>query len=371
MTEQEKALRVLRDQIDSIDQQIQTLLNQRAECAQKVAEVKESYEGKQDAVFYRPEREAQVLRRVMDRNPGPLPAKEVAWLFREIMSICLSLEKPMRVAFLGPEGTFTQQAAVKHFGHSVHQAPMASLDQVFREVESGQAAYGIVPIENSTEGMATHTLDLFRRYSLRICGELELPIHHHLMMKRSDSERAPIDLASIQTVYAHRESLAQCRQWLAENCINATCVEVSSNAEGAQRAASEANSAALAAESAEELYDLSIVQRNVEDLHDNTTRFLVIGQQIVGPSGQDKTSVLLAAPNEPGALYKLLEPFHSKGISLTRIETRPSGQGAWSYLFYIDFEGHESDPAVVDVIKQLELISTELKVLGSYPKAVI
>lgn len=365
MTEQEKALRVLRDKIDTIDQEIQILLNKRAECAQEVAEVKESFEGKQDAVFYRPEREAQVLRRVMERNQGPLPAKEVARLFREIMSVCLALEKPMRVAFLGPEGTFTQQAAFKHFGHSAVSAPMNVLDDVFREVEAGAANYGVVPIENSTEGMATHTLDLFRRHNVQICGELELRIHQHLLVAK-DEVSTPIT-----KIYAHQESFAQCRSWLEGHYPDVEHIVVSSNAEGAKRVASESGAAAIAGDMAQDLYDLDTVERNIEDLPDNTTRFLVLGKQEVGPSGDDKTSLLLAAHNKPGALYSLLEPFHRHGISLTRIETRPAGQGGWSYLFYIDFEGHSDDAGVQQVIAELEQHSTELKLLGSYPKAVI
>ena len=364
MTEQEQALKVLRDQIDSIDQQIHRLLNERAKCAQQVAEVKQKYQGEQDAVFYRPEREAQVLRRVMERNEGPLPDKEVARLFREIMSVCLALEKPMRVAFLGPEGTFTQQAALKHFGHSADSAPMNTLDQVFREVEAGAAHYGVVPIENSTEGMATHTLDLFKRFNLRICGELELPIHHHLLVKDSAE---PV----IKRIYAHQESFAQCRSWLEAHHPDVEHCFVNSNGEGAKRASEDPQSAAIAGEMAVELYQLDVLERNIEDQPDNSTRFLILSNQDVGPSGDDKTSILMCARDKPGALYSLLEPFHRHGISLTRIETRPAGQGGWSYMFYIDFEGHADEPAVQKVLEELESSSVELKLLGSYPKAVL
>ncbi len=365
MTEQEQALKVLRDQIDSIDKQIHSLLNERAKCAQQVAEVKQKYDGVKDAVFYRPEREAQVLRRVMDRNEGPLADKEVARLFREIMSVCLALEKPMRVAFLGPEGTFTQQAALKHFGGSAESAPMETLTQVFREVEAGAANYGVVPIENSTEGMSTHTLDLFKRYSLRICGELELSIHHHLLAGEN------VQAQNIQKIYAHQESFAQCRGWLEANFPQAEHCAVRSNAEGAKLAAQDPNSAAIAGDMAQSLYGLQIIERNIEDQPDNTTRFLIIGNQIVGPSGQDKTSILISAHDEPGALYSLLEPFHRHGISLTRIETRPGRNGGWSYMFYIDFEGHADEPEVQQVLRELQANSVELKLLGSYPKAVL
>ncbi|SFF93273.1 prephenate dehydratase [Neptunomonas qingdaonensis] len=365
MTEQEQALKVLRDQIDSIDKQIHLLLNQRASCAQRVAEVKQQFQGEEIAVFYRPEREAQVLKRVMERNEGPLADKEVARLFREIMSVCLALEKPMRVAFLGPEGTFTQQAALKHFGHSAESAPMNSLDQVFREVEAGAAHYGVVPIENSSEGMATHTLDLFKRFNLRICGELELKIHHHLLVQEKT------DSASIRRIYAHQESFAQCHSWLDAHYPHAEHITVSSNAEGARLASKEVGTAAIAGDMAMSLYQLEVLERNIEDQPDNTTRFLIIGDQDVGASGDDKTSILMSAHDKPGVLYSLLEPFHRHGISLTRIETRPAGQGGWSYMFYIDFEGHVDDPKVQKVLSELESGSVELKLLGSYPKAVL
>ena len=366
MSDQEKELQVLRNQIDAIDSQIHTLFNERARCAQRVAEVKQKYQGKQEAVFYRPEREAQVLRRVMERNEGPLADKEVARLFREIMSVCLALEEPMRVAFLGPEGTFTQQAVNKHFGHSAHCIPFDSTDEVFREVEAGGAHYGVVPIENSTEGMVNHTLDLFKRFNLQICGEVELRIHHHLL------RAGATDIRGITRIYSHQQSLAQCRSWLDSHFPSVERIAVSSNAEAARLAAAEgAQVAAIAGDLAADLYQLNVVTRNIEDQPDNTTRFLIIGDQQVDKSGQDKTSILVSARNKPGALYELLEHFHSHKISLTRIETRPGGQGAWNYMFYIDFEGHFSDDNVQRVLKKLESESVELKLLGSYPVAVL
>lgn len=362
--QQEPALAALRQQIDDLDQQIQRLLNQRARCAQQVAEVKQHAQGAESAIFYRPEREAQVLRRVMERNEGPLPDKEMARLFREIMSVCLALEQPMRVAFLGPEGTFTQQAALKHFGHSVVSAPLNSLDQVFREVEAGAANYGVVPIENSTEGMAVHTLDLFRRFNLRICGELELPIHYHLLGSTGST-------GNIERIYAHQEAFAQCRSWLQTHHPKAECIAVHSNAEGARCAKQAPGSAAIAGEMAKDIYQLEVLASNIEDQPDNSTRFLILGDQYVGPSGTDKTSILLSAHDHPGALYTLLEPFHRHGISLTRLETRPAGSGAWNYVFYIDFAGHMDEPKVQQVVQELECNSLELKLLGSYPQAVL
>lgn len=362
MSNQEKELGVLRQQIDSIDKQMHELLNRRAACAQQVAEVKLKHQGTQDAVFYRPEREAQVLRAVMERNPGPLPDKEVARLFREIMSVCLALEEPMKVAFLGPKGTFTQQAAHKHFGHAAQALPLNSLDQVFREVTAGNAHYGVVPIENSTEGVVSHTLDLFRQYDLQICGEVELPVHQHLLRKLGDN-------GDIERIYAHPQAFAQCSGWLEREYPAAERIEVSCNAEAARRVAADARgSGALATDSAADLHDLQLVDRNVEDQPDNVARFLIIGAQDVGASGVDKTSILISTHHEPGALYELLEPFKRNQISLTRIETRSVGS---SCLFYIDFEGHCTDDKIRPVLRELESGSVELKLLGSYPRCVL
>jgi len=272
----------LRQQIDSLDQQIQDLINQRANCAQQVAEVKQKYASPGElVVFYRPEREAQVLRKVMERNQGPLPDEAMARLFREIMSQCLALEEPLQVAYLGPEGTFTQQAAVKHFGHAVQCRGQVSIADVFREVESGAANYGVVPVENSTEGVVTHTLDSFFDSNLQICGEVTLRIHHHLLVKA--------DAEPVERIYSHAQSLGQCRRWLDQNYPNVERIAVSSNAEAARRASKEANAAAIASEAAAELYQLRIQAANIEDRPDNTTRFLIIGRQATTPSGDDKT----------------------------------------------------------------------------------
>lgn len=367
MSDQQQQLSKLRDEIDRIDQQILQLVCQRAQCAQQVAEVKQQAQSAEAAVFYRPEREAQVLRRIMERNPGPLGDEEVARIFRQIMSSCLALEQPMHIAFLGPEGTFTQSAALKHFGHSVLSLPLDSIDEVFREVESGAANYGVVPIENSTEGMVHHTLDMFRASPLQICGEVELRIHQHLLVAEG------VDVDGITRIYSHQQSLAQCRRWLDARYPGVERVAVSSNAEAARRAASEQSSAvaAIAGDMAAELYQLKKAVENIEDQPDNTTRFLVIGQQLTGPSGADKTSMLVSARNKPGALYRLLEPFHRLGISLTRIETRPSSVGTWGYIFYIDCEGHYTDDAIQKVMKELAEEALELKLLGSYPQAVL
>ncbi|BBB25378.1 prephenate dehydratase [Amphritea japonica] len=366
MSDQEKELKVLRDQIDSIDKQIHQLLNDRARCAQQVAEVKEKHQGPQDAVFYRPEREAQVLRRVMARNEGPLADKEVARLFREVMSVCLALEQPMHVAFLGPEGNFTQQAASKHFGHSAHCIPFSNSDEVFREVEAGGAHYGVVPIENSSEGMVGHTLDLFKRFQLTICGEVKLNIHHHLL-------RAGVEgLDGITHIYSPQQTLSQCRSWLDNHFLSAERVPVSSNSEAARMALQQGpGAAAIASELAADLYQLNIVSKNIDDQSDNSTRYLIIGDQIVGESGQDKTSILVTVRDKAGALYELLEHFHKHEISLTGIETRPASTESSHSVFYIDFQGHSANSHIQKVLQELESDSVELKILGSYPVAVL
>ncbi|TNE78853.1 MAG: prephenate dehydratase [Gammaproteobacteria bacterium] len=358
----DKELGQLREQIDSIDDRILALISERAKCAQRVAEVKVAAG---ETVFYRPEREAQVLRHIMAKNEGPLDNEEMARLFREIMSACLALEQPVKVAFLGPEGTFTQEAALKHFGHSAVTVPMGAIDEVFREVAAGAANYGVVPVENSTEGMINHTLDTFLDSTLKICGEVELRIHHHLLVGPSTHTD------HITRIYSHSQSLAQCRQWLDGHYPKAERVAVSSNADAAKRIKGEWNSAAIAGDMAAELYNLQKLNEKIEDRPDNSTRFLIIGRESVPPSGDDKTSIIVAVHNEPGALHSLLEPFHRNGVDLTRVETRPSRTGKWTYVFFIDFEGHKDDPNVSAVLAEVGSIVADLRVLGSYPKAVL
>ncbi|MFC3283196.1 prephenate dehydratase [Litchfieldella rifensis] len=356
-------LEELRERIDRLDGDILRLISERAECAKQVAETKTQTDP--DAVFYRPEREAQVLRRIMALNKGPLDAEEMARLFREIMSACLALEKPVKVAYLGPEGTFTQQAALKHFGDSAVSLPMAAIDEVFREVEAGAANYGVVPVENSTEGVVNHTLDSFMDSSMRICGEVVLRIHHHLLV--SDITRKD----KVSRVYSHPQSFAQCRKWLDAHYPHAERVPVASNAEAAKLVKTEWHSAAIAGDMAAKLYDLEKIAEKIEDRPDNSTRFLIIGNQDVPMSGEDKTSVVVAMRNQPGALHDLLEPFHRHQIDLTRLETRPSRTGVWNYVFFIDFKGHCEDPVVEAVLEEVRLRAAELKVLGSYPVGVL
>jgi chorismate mutase/prephenate dehydratase len=365
LTEEQKLL-ALRKRIDSIDDDIGRLIAERAQCAQEVAEVKKAnLPSEAQILFYRPEREAQVLRRAMERNTGPLSNEEMARLFREIMSACLALENPVKVAYFGPEGTFTQQAALKHFGHSAIAIPFSAIDEVFREVEAGAVHYGVVPVENSTEGVVNHTLDNFIGSNLKICGEVELRIHHNLLVSDVTSTN------SITRIYSHYQSLAQCRKWLDAHYPKAERIAVNSNAEAAKRIKGEWNAAAIAGSMAAELYGLRVLAEKIEDQPDNSTRFLIIGTQAVPPSGVDKTSIVVAMRNEPGALHNLLEPFHRHGIDLTRVETRPSRTGAWTYVFFIDFVGHADSPLVSSVLKEISDRVADLKLLGSYPKAVL
>ncbi len=369
-------LKLLRDQIDNLDHQIQELLNKRASCAQKVAEVKQAEVGTgKNVLFYRPEREAAVLRKVMERNNGPLSDEEMARLFREVMSACLALEQPMKIAFLGPEGTFTQAAALKHFGHSVKTIPFSTIDEVFREVDADSCHYGVVPVENSTEGVISHTLDMLIESPLKICGEVSLRIHQHLMSKHDN-------VAAIKKIYSHQQSLAQCREWLDSQLPGIERIPVNSNAEAAQLASSEEGSAAIASNAAAEIYKLNLLANKIEDEPDNTTRFIILGKQDVGACSElldtdalsdsiDKTSIMVTSANESGALYNLLKPIAENGLSMTRIESRPSRGGLWQYLFFIDIDGHSSQPAVAKALAEISNKARLMKILGSYPKAVL
>jgi len=330
-------LEELRGKIDALDHELLKLISERADLAKLIAEVKGPSENGDN--FYRPEREAQVLSRIIDQNQGPLSNEEIARLFREIMSACLALEHTLDIAYLGPEGTFTQTAALKHFGHSVNTIALSSIDQVFREVESGACHYGVVPVENSIEGVVNHTLDMLINSSLFICGEVELRIHHHLLSKTRE-------LKKIERIYSHQQSLAQCRAWLDTNLLKCERIAVNSNAEAARIASTEPDAAAVAGDVAAELYSLEYLARNIEDEPDNTTRFLVIGNKLTPPSGNDKTSLLFSTPNKPGALHQMLTCFANNDVSMTRIESRPSRRGMWDYVFFVDVEGHAKDASV-------------------------
>jgi chorismate mutase/prephenate dehydratase len=362
MSEQDR-LGEIRERIDDLDCRIQELLNERAGAALEVAHIKLAADP--NAVFYRPEREAQILRNVQARNTGPLRNEDMARLFREIMSACLALELPLSIAFLGPEGTFTQAAALKHFGHSVKTVPLASISDVFQEVDVGNCHYGVVPIENSTEGVVSHTLDMFFNSPLIICGEVSLRIHHNLLGCAED------DLADLTTVYSHQQSLAQCRGWLDRHLPFVERVSVGSNAEAAKLASDCRHAAAIAGETAAEIYGLDILTPNIEDEAGNTTRFLVVGKQPAPPSGDDKTSLLISTRNEAGGLYRLLTPLAEHDISMTRIESRPSRRGNWDYVFFVDIVGHRDDPGVKCALGELKKVAGMYKELGSYPVAVL
>lgn len=365
MSTEEQKLGEIRKKIDAIDAQLQSLLNQRAQCAMDVATVK--LEARKDpsepVVFYRPEREAQVIRRVMERNEGPLRAEQVAHLIREVMSACLALEETLNVAFLGPDGTFTQAAALKQFGAAVETVPCASINKIFEAVEDGSCRYGVVPIENSTEGPVNITLDCLANSRLKICGEVELPIHLHLMALRD------VDITSVSKVCAHQQALAQARHWLDQNMPNVPRVAVSSNGEAAAMAAKDSSIAAIAGDVAMSSYPLVSLSKNIEDLHDNTTRFVVVSAGEVSGSGKDKTCLMVSARNESGALLTLLQPFSEAGINMTRLISRPSRTETWAYVFFVEFEGHIEDGKIASIIDGLESTAFTIKHLGSYPEA--
>jgi chorismate mutase/prephenate dehydratase len=352
----------LRNQIDKIDQTILKLVNERAKLAEEVARTKLA--SGDEVGFYRPDRESLVLRRIQELNSGPLSDKTVAYFFREIMSACLALEKPVQVAFLGPEGTFTQQAAFKHFGHAVKTEAVSTIGEVFKAVETEHCEFGIVPIENSTEGVVTHTLDSFNTSPLKICGEVEITIHHNLMSNVTN-------LSEITEIFSHKQSLAQCRKWIEQNLPGILCTEVNSNAEAARVASKTKGAAAIAGEVAAEIYAVTILEKCIEDELNNTTRFVILGRLDTNSTNKDKTSLLISVKNDAGALHEILQPFAKYSIDLTRIESRPSREGLWEYKFFIDIEGHCFDEKTKQALAELEPKVLQLKILGSYPKAVL
>ncbi|MDR1162619.1 MAG: prephenate dehydratase [Candidatus Accumulibacter sp.] len=352
-----------RTEIDEIDRRILDLLSRRARCAQEIGRMKTAFgEG---GVVYRPEREAQVLRRIREDNPGPLSNEHVVGFFREIMSACRSLESVPNIAFLGPLGTFSERAATQHFGRAARLLPQLSTDAIFQEVEAEHADYGVVPIENSTEGAIGRTMDLLMSTTLKICGEVVLRIHQHLLSNEAS-------LSGIKKVYSHAQSLAQCHAWLSRTLPDAQKIPMGSNAQAAQAAAAEAGSAAIAGDAAAERYNLSKLADCIEDEPNNTTRFVVVGrEQNVGPSGRDKTSLIMSAPNRTGSLAYLLAPISESGASMTRLESRPARHTLWEYVFFVDVEGHRDDAHVRGALAELERRAAYLKILGSYPVAAL
>jgi chorismate mutase/prephenate dehydratase len=349
-------LKPLREQIDAIDAQILDLLNRRARVAQEVGHVK----AETMAPVFRPEREAQVLRGVAERNPGPMGSPEVQTIFREIMSACRALEKRVTVAYLGPTGTFSEQAVYKQFGTAVDALPCTSIDEVFRATEAGTADFGVVPIENSSEGAINRTLDLMLQMSLIISGEVSIPVHHSLMTASGTME-------GVSVICAHSQALAQCQAWLNQHYPTIERRAVASNAEAARMAGTDHTIAAIASELAGAQYKLGVVQAHIQDDPHNRTRFAVIGQLQTAPSGKDQTSLVLAVPNKAGAVYQMLAPLSRHGVSMTRFESRPARIGTWEYYFYVDLEGHAHDPAVAQSLLELKDNAAFFKVLGSYP----
>jgi len=349
-------LESLREKIDDIDSRLLKLLSARARIVQRVAEVKNG------TAVYRPERESQVLRRIAEENPGPLPDRALQRVFTEIMSACRALEDMVTVAFLGPEGTYSQEAALKHFGATAPLAACATIDEVFRRVENGGVGYAVVPVENSTEGAVGRSLDLLLATDARVCGEVMLPIRQCLMSTAKG-------IAGIRKVYSHTQSLAQCQRWLAKNLPHAEQVPVVSNAEAARVASKERTAGAIASRTAAALYKLQLLARDIEDEPNNTTRFLVLGTHDAAPTGRDKTSLILSARNVPGAIHALLTPLAKNGVSMTKLESRPARTGLWEYVFYVDVQGHAKDRNVAAALSELESLASLFKNLGSYPAA--
>jgi chorismate mutase/prephenate dehydratase len=347
-----------RDAIDRIDADIVKLVAERATHAAAIGKLKG------DGPVYRPEREAEVLRRVAAANPGPLPAESLTRVFVEIVSACRALEQRPSVGYLGPAGTFSEMAVGKHFGQAIDAVPLASIDEVFRQAETGATQFAVVPVENSTEGAVGRTLDLLLNTPLRICAEIVLRVHQNLMAKGDQ-------LAGITRVYSHAQSLAQCHQWLARNLGQAERVQVASNAEAARRAAAEPGTCAVGPVIAAERYGLQVLARNIEDEATNLTRFLVLGNLEPGPTGRDLTSLVMSAPNRPGAVHALIAPFATHAVSMSRIESRPARIGTWEYMFYIDVQGHARDPQVAAALAELRGLAPFLKILGSYPTAAL
>jgi chorismate mutase/prephenate dehydratase len=346
----------LRKEIDALNDQLAALVQRRAGLAQRIGALKGG------AGAYRPEREAEILRRVAKTNSGPLGAEQMLAVFREIISACRALEEPLRVAYLGPAGTFSEMAVLQQFGHSAEALACASIDEAFRAAETGDAQFAVVPVENSTEGAIGRTLDLLLATPLKICGEVVLRVHQNLMRKGKG-------LKNVKRVYSHQQSLAQCQKWLAQNLPGVERIAVASNAEAARLAAKEKAACAVGPKLAAARYGLEVIAANIEDEASNRTRFAVLGALEPGPSGHDGTSIVMSAPNRPGAVHALLEPFARHGVSMSRLESRPTRVGKWEYYFYVDLEGHRSEAPLAAALAELEKLAPFLKILGSYPAA--
>jgi len=351
-------LQDLRSRIDSIDDTVLDLLNERARIVLEVGRLKTG----SNLDFHVPGRERQIFERLLGKNVGPFPNDALKSIYREIISACLALESPMKVSFLGPKATFSHLATLQQFGLSAELVPMKSIPAVFEEVEKGKSLYGVVPVENSTEGVVSHTLDMFVESELKITAEILLEVHHDLLSRTGRIE-------DIKKIYSHPQPIAQCRQWLDDNLSTVSTVDVASTAVAAQIASDDYTSAAIASELAASLYDLKVVRSRIEDQVNNFTRFLVISRKGCDASGNDKTSVMFSVKDEPGILCRMLEPFAKRGINLSKIESRPFKKKAWEYIFFLDLFGHVSDPDVEEALTELRLCCQFIKILGSYPRS--
>lgn len=356
--EYQQKLSDLRREIDKIDEQLLYLINQRAKLAQQVGEIKKE----NNLPIFVPSREKEIFERIEKLNPGPLQPEIIKHIFREIISACRSIEETIKVAYLGPKATFTHQASLKYFGSSVEHIPVSTIKDVFEEIIRKKADFGVVPVENTIEGVVNYTLDMFLDYDLKIIGEVILEISLHLMSINPDKTQ-------IQRIYSHKFGIAECRDWLLKNMPYAQLIEVESTAKAAEIAKDDYESAAIASESAATVYGLHILERKIDRHLFNYTRFLVIGNEIPKPTGNDKTSFIFSVHNEAGALYRALEPFYKNGINMTKIESRPSKKEAWEYVFFADIEGHIEDERVKSTLDELKRNTPFFKILGSYPKA--
>lgn len=349
------SMREYRKKIDEIDDKILSLINSRVEIAMEIGKIK----NRESREYYAPDREKEIIRRLESINKGLLTPQSLKAIYGEIMSVSLALQRPVHVAYLGPEATFTHLAALENFGSSACCVPCKSIPEVFAEVEKERARYGVVPVENSTEGVVTHTLDMFIDSELKICAEISLEINHNLLSNDS--------IDKIKVVYSHPQAFAQCRVWIESNLTGVVLKEVSSTAEAARLASSEKHASAIASEAASRLYNLKVAAKNVQDKNSNLTRFLIISENYPCRTGTDKTSIMFSIKDRVGALYDMLQPFRKHSINLTKIESRPSRRKAWDYFFFVDMHGHQEDKNVKCALKELEEESAYLKILGSYP----
>lgn len=349
-------MRKLRDTIDKIDVEILRLLNERAKIAIEIAETKKA----KGLSFYDPVREKSVIDKIIKLNKGPFSDEVIKTLFREILSATLALQESQKIAYLGPEGTFTHLAAIKYFGSFARFEPGDSIKSIFESVEKGLSKFGVVPIENSNEGTVTYTLDMFMQYEVKISGEIIIPITLHLLSRSGQREK-------IKKIYSHPHARAQCREWLNKNMPNIPVYDVASTAEAARQACIDEEIAAIASEFASQIYGLKFVAKHIEDYKNNYTRFFVIGKSFPGKTGSDKTSIMFSLQDKPGALYNALKPFKDANINLTKIESRPAKMRKWEYIFFVDFTGHIEDEEVIKTLEKVKDYCIELVHLGSYP----